>query len=203
MYEQYPRDFQQVIDFHGHACPGLAIGYRVARAAMERLEARRPRDEELVAIVETDACGVDAVQHLLGCTLGKGNLIYRDHGKQVFTVVDRERDRAVRIALKPSERPGNEESRELARRLSDGVASEEEKQRFSAIKEQRIEDILEADAETLFKIEDVPAKTPGRARIFPSLVCEFCGESVMEPRARLRDGKTACIPCAASYSHRE
>jgi formylmethanofuran dehydrogenase subunit E len=55
------------------------------------------------------------------------------------------------------------------------------------------------DEETLFKIEDVPANEPEKARIFNSVVCHYCGEKVMEPRARLRDGQTACIPCAETY----
>jgi formylmethanofuran dehydrogenase subunit E len=50
----------------------------MATAAMESLEMFRAKDEELVAIVENDACGVDALQCVAGCTLGKGNLLFRD-----------------------------------------------------------------------------------------------------------------------------
>ena len=81
--------FEETVTFHGHACPGLALGYRVAVAAMSRLCAARAEDEDLVAIVENDACGVDAVQYVCGCTFGKGNLIFRDHGKHVTTVFNR------------------------------------------------------------------------------------------------------------------
>ena len=57
--------YEEIIQFHGHECPGLAIGYRMAIAAMENLESFRAEDEELVAIVENDACGVDAFSVLL------------------------------------------------------------------------------------------------------------------------------------------
>ncbi len=43
----------------------------------------------MVALVETDMCGVDAIQFLTGCTLGKGNLIQRDSGKNAYTFVRR------------------------------------------------------------------------------------------------------------------
>ncbi len=33
--------FEETVTFHGHACPGLALGYRVAVAAMNRLCAAR------------------------------------------------------------------------------------------------------------------------------------------------------------------
>jgi len=75
-------DLQRAVIFHGHFCPGLAIGYRAAQIAMDALRTDRAEDEELVAIVENDSCAVDAVQVLSGCTFGKGNLIFRDHGKQ-------------------------------------------------------------------------------------------------------------------------
>ena len=66
-------DFGKCIEFHGHTCPGLAIGFRAARTLMERLGVKKAPDEELVAIVETDACGADAIQVMTGCTFGKGN----------------------------------------------------------------------------------------------------------------------------------
>ena len=63
--------YDEIVRFHGHECPGLAIGYRMATAAMETLDSFRAEDEELVAIVENDACGVDALQCVTGCTFGK------------------------------------------------------------------------------------------------------------------------------------
>ena len=45
--------------------------------------------EEVVCITENDACGVDAVQVITGCTMGKGNLIYRGTGKMVFSFFNR------------------------------------------------------------------------------------------------------------------
>ena len=60
---------EQAIAFHGHFCPGLTIGFRAALIGMRKLGVQRAYDEELVAIAETDACGVDAVQVLTGCTV--------------------------------------------------------------------------------------------------------------------------------------
>ncbi len=79
------KDWEDCIAFHGHECPGLAIGFRMAHAARTRLGIISAHDEELVCVTENDACGVDAIQFLLSCTLGKGNLIFRDRGKHAFT----------------------------------------------------------------------------------------------------------------------
>jgi len=86
-------------EFHGHSCPGLAIGVIASKIALET--AKRAADEELVAIVENDACGVDGIQVLTGCTYGKGNLIHLDYGKSVYTFYNRNTHRAVRLSLKP------------------------------------------------------------------------------------------------------
>ncbi len=64
---------QACIGFHGHFCPGLAIGFKAAGELMRILQVERDGDEELFAIVETDACGADAIQVITGCTFGKGN----------------------------------------------------------------------------------------------------------------------------------
>ena len=53
--------------FHGHLCPGIAIGVLVAKYVLEH-GFERSSDEELVAVVETDNCSVDALQALLGTT---------------------------------------------------------------------------------------------------------------------------------------
>ena len=54
----------------------------------------------MIAIVENDSCSVDGIQSLTGCTFGKGNLIFRDWGKQVFTLAFRPEGRGVRLAFK-------------------------------------------------------------------------------------------------------
>lgn len=200
MAEEYPKDLQEVIRFHGHVCPGLLIGYRAAKAAQAYLDLSRPEDEELVAIVESDGCGIDAVQALLGCTLGKGNLIYQDHGKQVYTIICRERQRAVRIAAKPGLFNRSPEQEALFQKFLSGQATQEEKEAFWAMQKEKVAAMLKVAEEDLFTITDVAPEVPGKARIFKSVTCEFCGESVMEPRARIRDGKYACIPCSEQYS---
>ena len=65
--------YEEIIQFHGHECPGLAMGYRMVTAAMNELDSIRAVDEEIVAIVENDACGVDALQCVTGCTYPSRN----------------------------------------------------------------------------------------------------------------------------------
>lgn len=193
-------DWERVVEFHGHECPGLAIGYRVAMIGLEALSSCRDEDEELVAVVENDACGVDAVMVLTGCTLGKGNLIYRDYGKQVFTFMTRSRREAVRISVNGSIWPKDDCYKRLRSRVFAGEASESEREGFRVKQRELIEHILDLPPEEFCKVERLPAELPSKARIFESVECGLCGESVAEVRARVRNGKIVCIPCAEQYS---
>ena len=64
--------WEKCAEFHGHVCGGLTIGYKAALYAIELLELTFSEDERVVCVAENDACGVDAIQVVLGCSVGKG-----------------------------------------------------------------------------------------------------------------------------------
>ena len=68
--------WEECIKFHGHICGGLMIGYKAASYAIALLELQFSVDEQVVCIAENDACGFDAIQVMLGCSIGKGNLLF-------------------------------------------------------------------------------------------------------------------------------
>jgi formylmethanofuran dehydrogenase subunit E len=79
--------WERCVEFHGHECPGLAMGFKDCEAAMEKMGLTFSKDEEVVCVTENDACGVDAVQVITGCTFGKGNLLYKGTGKMASVFV--------------------------------------------------------------------------------------------------------------------
>jgi formylmethanofuran dehydrogenase subunit E len=161
-----------VASFHGHVCPGLVTGYRVAVAARDRLGLTRSEDEELVAIAENNSCAVDAIQVVLGCTFGKGNLLFKDHGKHVYTFHRRDRNGpAIRIRVRRLDLP-------------EGLSREE-----------RVRAMLDAPEDQMLSITEVDAPPPAPARIEPSRTCARCGEEAMESRLRLHQGELLCLPC--------
>ena len=187
--------FEDTIKFHGHACPGLAMGYRVANLALKEFSLRA-RDEELVAIVENNSCAVDAIQFICGCTFGKGNLILKDFGKQVYTFIKRPHSEAVRIAVNwepPAEDP---ETEMMWKRYSGGDRSPEVITVVQDRKARKMQTILAADDAELFKINRVEVEMPDAARIYETITCASCGEKVMEPCTRMLGNKLLCIPCA-------
>lgn len=188
------KSFNDVVEFHGHSCPGLALGYRVAMAALQEF-GERAEDEELVAIVENNSCAVDAVQVITGCTFGKGNLVFRDYGKQVYTFIKRPSGDGIRISVDWKSYEETDEEKSMWDQYMKGDRSEEVLKAVHNRKAKKIGLILEARNEELIKITKGKMDLPEEARIYPSLTCAICGEKVMEPRARVKEGKMVCIPC--------
>ena len=193
--EFVPEDFQKCVDFHGHVCPGLAIGYRAAKAGMEWLSTKRAEDEEVVAIVETDACGADAIQVLTGCTFGKGNFFHRDYGKQVFTLLGRKIGRGVRLGLRAGALELSERHRQLLDRIREGSATAEERREFQQLHQVKSREIMEKPLLDLFDMKEVSPAVPPKAKIEPSKPCQICGEPTMGSKLQNHDGKETCRSC--------
>jgi formylmethanofuran dehydrogenase subunit E len=188
-------DFKRCAAFHGHVCPGLSIGFRAAHIAMDRLQENRAEDEEIVAVVETDACSADAVQVLTGCTFGKGNFIYRDYGKMALTLLSRNTGRGVRVAMKPDAFKPDEEHLALIQKITRGDATADEHKRFEELHFRRTCDILEAPVDKLFNVSSAEMELPARARIEPSEPCSRCGEPTMPSKMKVIDGRKVCRGC--------
>ena len=162
---------KKAVNFHGHSCPGVAIGVLVSKYILEH-DNEFSTDEELVAVVENDNCSVDAIQAILGTTFGKGNLIYLDYGKNNYTFYNRTNKKAVKISLKSSS-------------FGDLPSS----------KEERTEGLLRTKAEDIFRIQKVKFNPPEKAKIFESIICDECGDPTMITRIKEDKGKNLCIPC--------
>lgn len=168
--------WKRCVEFHGHECPGLAIGIKVCEAARQHLGVEFSPDEQVVCVTENDACCVDAIQFLAGCSVGKGNLIFRNRGKMAFTFFRRDTGRGIRFVLKNTVARGGTERSAYQRAL------------------------LETDPDELFDLKEPAFSLPETARLFPGVICERCGESTAEPMIRLKEGRKLCLDCFESYS---
>ena len=185
---------ERVVDFHGHMCPGLAMGVQAAQIALREI-GPHAKDEEVVAVVETDMCGVDAIQFLTGCTFGKGNLIHQDFGKNAFSFFRRSDGRAVRICLRPGAWQRDPEHQALFAKVRSGEATDAERARFQELHVSLSRSVLATDPDSLYAFEELDAAPPRRARIHASITCAECGEAAMETRVRRLDGRDLCQPC--------
>ena len=175
-------------EIHSHYCPGVALGVMASVYGLWELGVESTYFdgvmEDLVAIVEVNACFADGVQAVSGCTLGNNALVYRDFGKLAVTFARRGMEKAVRIRVGPDfvslvnhfaprfyplmekvikNREGTPEDMEAFREQAATAA-------FSLVRE---------PFEKLLIAEPVKPVLPGWAPIKPSFICPECGEEVM------------------------
>ena len=165
--------WEKCVAFHGHSCGGLRIGYAAARYAMELLNIGFSDNEQVVCISENDACGVDAIQVMLGCSIGKGNLLFHMRGKQAFSFYDRSTGRSVRLVLKP--KPGN------------------------MTREESFAYYQSCHPSQMFEVKEATIALPEKARLFDSYTCDCCGEKTGANWIRLTGGKKLCLDCYETY----
>ena len=168
------KTWQDCVAFHGHECGGLTIGYKASLYAIELLKLDFSADEQVVCISENDACGVDAVQVMLGCSIGKGNLLFHMRGKQAFSFYNRKTGASVRLVLKPK---------------PEGMTREESFAYYQACK-----------PEEMFDVKEATIQLPEKARLFDSYICDCCGETTGANWIRLAGDKKLCLDCYESYN---
>ena len=190
-------DLKSCVEFHGHICPGLIYGYRVAKEAMKLMNLNRSIDEEVVAICENDSCAVNALQVMLGTVAGKGNLIIKNFGKNAYTVLSRSKHQAYRFSRKTQyDYTGKDKSEfdRLEASVAAGTASEDDKRN---LKRMKVRDLLARPFEEIFTTMEVPFDEPIYAQLAPSEPCAICGEMTMATKMmKLSDGRQVCIPCS-------
>lgn len=192
---QEKQDYKECISFHGHTCMGVTIGYLAAKLALNWLDASRAEDEELITIVENDACCCDAIQLLTGCTFGKGNFIFKDYGKMAFTFGNRVTNRAIRIVLRDDVFTPPEEQIRLLERIRSGEADEQQVKLYEENEKRRSDELFMQGPEAFFHIEEIEFTPPPFATRAPSIPCSICKEMVMSTKCEDAGGVKVCRAC--------
>ena len=167
------KTWKDCVAFHGHECGGLTIGYKASLYAIKLLNLTFSGDEEVVCVSENDACGVDALQVMLGCSVGKGNLLFHMRGKSAYSIYNRKTGKSVRLVLKP--RP-------------EGITREKSFAYYQS-----------CSPEEMFEVKETTIRLPEKARLFDSYSCECCGEETGANWIRLAGGKKLCLDCYEEY----
>ena len=167
------KTWNDCVAFHGHECGGLTIGYKASLYAISLLNLEFSDDEQVVCIAENDACGIDAIQVMLGCSLGKGNLLFHMRGKSAYSFYNRKTGQSVRLVLKPL--PGM--SREESFAYYQSCAPEQ-----------------------MFDVKQTTIEVPEKARLFHSYVCDCCGEVTGANWIRLSGEQKLCMDCYQAYN---
>lgn len=179
----------EAVAFHGHLCGGQVLGVRMAMAGLREIGIRDPKGEnrkDLIVFVEIDRCATDAILSVTGCRPGRRSLKILDHGKMAATFVNMKTGKAVRISNKTESRRRAEE---LAKELTPVCGAKDAfAEALARMSEEELFNIREVAVR--LKPEDLPGEPLG------IVTCEECGETVIDRREVVKNGKVLCRPCS-------
>lgn len=192
-------------EIHGHFCPGSALGVMASMYGLNSLgdvEMLSDGLENLMCIVEINACFADGVQAVSGCTLGNNALIYRDLGKHAVTLVIRGSDTGIRVCVRPDfrayiHRLVPEFYPLMEKVIKNRSGCEDDEKRFKDKAREAAFALVRQDFGDLLSVNSVRCDLPGYAPIVDSVVCRGCGEQVMSMKvASSGANRDLCLTCS-------
>lgn len=187
-YDRFMKALEELLNMtaalHHQLCPRQVLGVRMGLWAGELLQLDLPQaDKRLLTIVETDGCFSDGVAVATGCWVGRRTLRVEDYGKVAATFVDTQTGQAWRLAPHP-----------LARqRAVDYAPKATNRWEAMLLGYQRM------TMEGLFVRQRVQLTPPVETILSQPgwrVLCEHCGEEIMNGREVVRDEATLCRSCA-------
>jgi formylmethanofuran dehydrogenase subunit E len=192
-------------EIHGHFCPGSALGVMASLSGLEQLGLESISSdglENLMAVVEINACFADGVQAVSGCTLGNNALVYRDLGRHAVTFAIRGRDMGVRVKVRPDfretiDRAAPEFYPLMEKVIKNREGSAEEEEIFKEKGREAAFAIIQLPFDELLITETVRPILPDYAPITESVICPGCGEMIMSTKMVAEgEGRGTCLVCA-------
>lgn len=136
--------FDEIAKAHGHRCPGIALGYKMAKAAAEWAG-----DAPVSVYATTNRCPLDALRHTFGLT--DETLTVEDKGELHF-ILEKPDGSKLFIDEVPGSKIKSAEGDLLRAKVRAGTASKEEEERFNEIQEELLEQAFNTPDALLFAL---------------------------------------------------
>lgn len=146
-------------------------------------------DKRLYAIVETDGCASDGIAVATNCWVGRRTMRVEDYGKVAAAFVDTLTGQTIRIAPRF-------DARDRAHQYAP-----EARNRWEAM----LLGYQRMPSNELLVVQHVVLKTPVEQLISHAgerIVCDRCGEEILNQREIVREGVRLCRSCAGEAYYR-
>jgi formylmethanofuran dehydrogenase subunit E len=164
-------------DYHGHICSGQILGIRMALLGLKLL-GLTPEDNlrDVAIFLETDRCVADAAYVVTGITVGRRRVKMYNYGKTAMSFLDLKSGKAFRVAVKTSDRPPHAAPKEAQVAFWENYADEDA--------------FLWQEVKIALPEGDLPGPPVS------VVVCQSCGEDVLDRKETNKDGRVLCRACA-------
>ncbi|MDA8226540.1 MAG: FmdE family protein [Desulfitobacterium hafniense] len=178
--------WEQVVDFHGHICSEIAIGYRITQIALRELGLAPLPESELIIMAETQSCAIDAFQVLTQATIGRKSIIINELGKHAYYFHYSGSNQTLRIAISP----------ELANYLNQDLSKLSPREKQNKVLES-IHSLLSIEENTFCTIRKLSSILPKSSLSKGWTVCSNCNEPMRVEHAIIADKKALCKGCVS------
>ncbi len=195
-----PLSLSNLVHYHGHLCPELAVGYRAGLVAQNELGLTRDNASKFFIMAENMTSAIDALQCMTGCTVGNQRFYAYDLGKHVYYFGrfpgGSEPGEALRVALiNPIINLCH--VNDVEERIMAGRAAPAEVDEYRRAVDQAVSEILNIPDESLFKKSKVSLRPPQVITSNGYTNCTCCGEVVAVNKAILGENGFLCQVCVA------
>lgn len=186
---------KRIADFHGHVCPDLVLGCKLCEFIQNLLPPNKLTSGIAAIIAENSTSALDAIQIMLGATLGNQRLKVRDLGKHNYTVIPKSAATGYRMKMKSQDYDDEDMYQRLSGKMLGNTIVMDEVVKLQILLDERVRYLLRQPPEALFEIE--PVKKEEQMLEGPSvyLTCCRCGEQVLASHAIERHDAIYCLSC--------
>ncbi|HKM41189.1 MAG TPA: formylmethanofuran dehydrogenase subunit E family protein [Methanocorpusculum sp.] len=142
-------DFDTIAKAHGHTCPGIALGYKIAVAAAEW----SGTDTNISVVSHTTRCPLDAIKQTFDLKKHPERLIVDDTNTVSFVLEKLDGSRLF-IDEVPDTKLTSKEQHMLREKIAANTATPEDIARHNAIQREFLQIMLNTPNEKLFTIRE-------------------------------------------------
>ena len=186
---------KRIADFHGHVCPELVIGSKFCAFVQRLINEGTIAVNSLAVIAENATSSLDAIQVLLGVTVGNQRLLVMDYGKHIYTLLDRNNGRGWKLALRSTQFGKEELFEQLTHKVNQHQAVLDDVIELQQVIDARVRQIIATEPEELFFITEITAPNAPQETAAVYRQCSVCGEPVLLSRSVVQDERFLCVPC--------
>jgi len=187
--------FKKVVDFHGHLCPDLVLGGKACQYAQDLLSSNGQLEGGISIIAENSTSALDAIQVMLGATIGNQRLKVKDYGKHNYTFIGKNGHAAFRLSLRPRCYGDEEAYNALEQKIVSNQAVLDDVVRFQELLDSRINCLFGLTPEVLYTARPVEPRRDPTELASVYLTCCRCGEQVLKSHIVEHGGAIYCTPC--------
>jgi formylmethanofuran dehydrogenase subunit E len=186
---------KRVVDFHGHLCPDLVLGCKLCEYVQRLIAENGELAGGMSIIAENCTSALDAIQILMGSTVGNQRLLVMDFGKHNYTILSKKVKNGFKLSLKRQHYCDEDAYNSLEQKITSRQVVLEDAVQFQKLLDNRVRHLLSLSSEDIFVVEPIESAQPPVESVNVFLVCGRCGEQVIKGREVEYQGEIYCMPC--------